>query len=77
MTDADLIEQAVQASGQSPRCFAIYVLGRDKRTVERWRAGAPIPPAARAWLECWLSLTARHQDLIVRLLVPDDERQAA
>lgn len=77
MTEADIITRAIEASGQSARVFARYILGRDERTVQRWRAGAPIPPVALAWLEYFLALGSRERDKVVALLVPQEERQSA
>jgi hypothetical protein len=44
MTDRELLEAAIDASGLSARRFAVDVLLRDERTVRRWLAGdSPIP----------------------------------
>lgn len=44
MTDRELLEKAIEASGFSARRFAKDVLIRDERTVRRWLAGdSPIP----------------------------------
>lgn len=77
LTDRELIDAAVSASGQSPKVFAIYVISRDEKTVRRWRKGtSPIPPVARKWLARWLALRPRDRDRFISLFVPADSRQA-
>lgn len=49
------LEAALARSGLSLRRFAIEVLGRDERTVRRWRSGdSPIPEIAAAWLVAYV-----------------------
>jgi len=36
MTDIELLERAIEASGLSARRFAVRVLDVDERTVRRW-----------------------------------------
>ena len=44
MTDRDLLERVIAASGMSARQYAVQILLRDERTVRRWLSGAsPIP----------------------------------
>jgi len=48
MTDPELVQAAIKASGLSARKFAELVLLRDERTVRRWVAGkSPIPKIVR------------------------------
>lgn len=52
MTDRDLLQKAIEASGLSARRFATEVLTRDERTIRRWLAGdSPIPKAVVEFLE--------------------------
>lgn len=50
MSDADLLQAQIDASGLSAVRFARDVLGRDPRTVRRWLAGAVMPASVRDWL---------------------------
>ena len=51
MTDAELIQAAIKASGLSARKYAEMVLLRDERTVRRWVAGkSPMPKIVRETL---------------------------
>jgi hypothetical protein len=69
MSDPELIQAAVAASGLSARRFAERILSRDERTVRHWSSGmSPIPPLARAWLERWLTLSDAARSRIVRAL---------
>jgi hypothetical protein len=52
MSDRDLLEKVIAASGLSARRFATEVLTRDERTIRRWLAGkSPIPKAVVDFLE--------------------------
>lgn len=54
MTDAELLRDAIEASGLSARRFAVEVLIRDERTVRRWLAGdSPIPTVVVEWLRAY------------------------
>ena len=46
-----LLNRRIAESGLSIRAFAEEVLIREKRTVERWRAGGAIPARVVRWLE--------------------------
>jgi hypothetical protein len=51
MTDAELIQAAIKASGLSARKYSEMVLLRDERTVRRWVAGkSPMPRIVRETL---------------------------
>lgn len=51
VTDSELIQAAIKASGLSARKFAEMVLLRDERTIRRWVAGkSPIPRVVREML---------------------------
>lgn len=69
MSDAELTRAAIEASGLSLRRFAVWLMGRDRRTIERWRDGeiAP-PPSARDWLVWWLALTEAQRRSLVTLV---------
>lgn len=55
MTDTELIQSCIKASGLSARRFAVQVLLRDERTIRRWLAGdSPISPIVREFLETFL-----------------------
>lgn len=70
MTDQELTRAAIEASGLSLRRFAAWLMGRDRRTVERWRDGAiEIPPIAREWLQWFLSLTDAQRRTLVALVM--------
>lgn len=48
----ELLNDCITLSGLSLRAFAEQVVGRDERTVRRWRAGAsPVPHAVTRLLE--------------------------
>jgi DNA-binding transcriptional regulator YiaG len=58
MTDQELIREAIRASGLSSSAFARDVLGRDPRSVRRWKAGSSkLPAMVRALLERRLGCT--------------------
>jgi hypothetical protein len=66
MTDPELIQAAVEASGLSARRFAERIVARDERTVRRWLSGdIAIPLVARNWLEHWLTLSESARSRIV------------
>ena len=51
VTDSELIQAAIKASGLSARKYAELVLLRDERTVRRWVSGeSPIPKIVREML---------------------------
>lgn len=52
MTDRELLDRAIKASGLSVNQYAATVLVRDARTVRRWLSGEQaLPLAIRRWLE--------------------------
>lgn len=68
MTDSDLIQAAIAASGLSARRFAERIMARDERTVRRWSSGEVIPPIARQWLEDWCALPERDRVRVILIL---------
>ena len=72
--DAMLTRAAIAAAGYDPELIAdreafAALTGRDERTVRRWLRGEiRIPPAARAWLENWLTLSDATRSRIVGAL---------
>jgi hypothetical protein len=46
--DAEILREAIQASGRSQRKFASHVIGRDLSTVGRWLRGAPMPGVVKS-----------------------------
>lgn len=50
MTDVELLNAAIDATGLSVSAFARDVLVRDPRSVRRWRAGQKLPAEVRAFL---------------------------
>ncbi len=65
MTDADLLREAITASGLSARRFAVAILWRDERTVRRWLAGDEIPDVVRTGLVRWIALRPATRDRLV------------
>ena len=62
------LEQALATEGLSLRALAHVLMGRDARTLWRWRAGdSPIPPLALAWLAWFAGLSARDRLRLLRL----------
>lgn len=56
MTDNELLQAAIKASGLSARRFAVEVLARDERSLRRWLASeVPMPAVVRLWLERYLT----------------------
>ena len=56
MTDPELLDAAIKASGLSARKFAELVLVRDERTIRRWLAGdSPIPKVVRETLQAQIA----------------------
>jgi hypothetical protein len=52
-----ILEQALATEGLSLRVLAERLMGRDERTVRRWRAGdIAVPPHAAAWLAWFAEL---------------------
>jgi hypothetical protein len=69
MSDPELINAAIEASGLSARRFAMRILSRDERTVRRWISGeTEIGEVAREWLENWLTLSDATRQRIVGAL---------
>ena len=65
MTDAKLLEAAIAVSGLSDRRFAVYIMGRNERTIRGWKSGGPMYPVVRDWLEAWLAIPDHRRRLIV------------
>jgi hypothetical protein len=59
VSDTQLLEKAIEASGLSARRFAVEVLIRDERTIRRWLAGdAPMPKPVRDYLVSYCATKA-------------------
>jgi hypothetical protein len=72
VSDPELVQAAIAASGLSARRFAERVLSRDERTVRHWSSGTnAIPPLARAWLERWLALSPAARRRVVQALTAE------
>lgn len=68
MRDAELLQSAIDASGLSAEAFARNVLGRDERSVRRWRLGQlELPNALRDWLSRVVYVEQDGGDLIIRV----------
>lgn len=64
-TDADILRQAITASGLSARRFAVIVLWRDERTVRRWLAGDAMPAVVRDGLIRWMTIPAARRSRMI------------
>lgn len=69
MTDQELIDQAIDASGLSARRFAERVMTRDERTIRRWVSGEQeMPEVARRRVLWFLELPVTVRTQLVRIL---------
>lgn len=72
MTDSDLIQAAIEASGLSARRFAERFLTRDERTIRRWvTSEQDIPEVARRRLEWFMALPPTPREKLIALLDRD------
>jgi hypothetical protein len=56
------LERALETEGLSLRAMAHVLMGRDARTLWRWRSGeTPIPPLALAWIQWFAGLSAQDR----------------
>lgn len=68
VSDAELLQRAIDASELGSGAFARDVLGRDERSVRRWRAGElELPNALRDWLSRVVYVEQDGGDLIIRV----------
>ncbi len=69
MTDRELINAAIAASGLGAGKFARYLMGRNERAGRYWQTGEnALPEQAREWLERFMALSPRARATVVRIL---------